>query len=79
MESITIRPKDRKQLRFLKNLLGNLRWDLDVEYRKEKEIAEEDKFYPILQKKIDKALKEREQGISFKVNTESFEKFMESI
>jgi len=60
METIIVKPKTKKELNFLKEFFEKT--NTHIEYKEE--VNETDVYYPKLDKKIKKALKEREQGVS---------------
>jgi len=75
MESILITPKNEIALNSLKSLLKEMKGSFVS-----KKIAEEDVFYPELEKKIIRASKNKEQGKTIKLkDTDNIEDFWKQI
>jgi|GEM_PF-5357810 len=74
MRSITITPKNKTALNQLNSFLEKMQDSFIRE-----EIAENEKYYPELERKINQATKRRAEGKAVKLDTSSFDTFLKSI
>jgi len=77
METILVKPKNEKQ----QSVLISLFKEMKVSFKPVKEeVSEGDKFYPILEEKIIRARKNKEQGNTVTLKTtDSLDDFLEKI
>jgi len=77
MESITITPRNKRQSSIIKSLFK----EMDIPFINNKEVkisesseSEENKYYPILDEKIKKALEEEKNGNTIRLNMKDIAK-----
>jgi len=78
MESLVITPNSKRQ----QTVLVSLFREMGIAFTSvpiERESPEEDRFYPVLQEKIDSAMERRDKGEAVRLDTSSFDDFVASI
>jgi len=74
MDSITVMPRNKRQSSIIKSLFK----EMDIPFINNEKVkipeSEEDKYYPILDKKIKKALEEEKDGKTIRFNMKDIAK-----